>query len=83
MRAADSEWSQIRGEHRRAFKVGRRLGAALHSPLAWLNEQLTLVRDGLRRGDAEALSVAHAKRFPPASPRAAGDVPSSGLRSVG
>lgn len=55
----------IAGErHRLAFRVMRRVGVLTHDARAWVNEQLTLARNGLRQGDAEGLSLAHARRFP-------------------
>lgn len=45
------------------FRAARRAALWLHAPRAWLNEQLTLARDGARRGDAEGLALAHARRW--------------------
>ncbi len=51
------------GEEHLAYRLARRMGAALHRPRAWLNEQLTLARKGFATGDADGLSQAFARRF--------------------
>ena len=72
MRQQSDQW-----QGRIAFRVARRVGILTHDARAWLNEQLTLARSGLREGDAEALSRAYAKRYAPCL--AAGCEPSRGL----
>lgn len=68
MRQLDGHSVHTMYETRRGYRLARRVGTWLHAPRAWLNEQLTTLRDGFRRGDSDGLLRAHEARFPQFAP---------------